>query len=742
MTKSTFYRRRARRPLIMPVFILIAAAWLTMPARAQDTAPVAPSVAMAAVMQLDDVGRGSLLFKGGEGAPLLDAPMVATQVEITVSGLVARAHVVQTFLNPGEDWVEGVYVFPLPENAAVDHLTVHIGERVIESRIKEREEARRIYETAKQEGKKAGLLESERPNIFTTSIANIGPGEEIAVEIEYQQVLAYDRGRFRLRFPMVVGPRYIPGAIQTVSLGAVGWSIGTDRVPDAERIAAPVLHPDRGKINPVRLSVTIDAGFPLAGIESPYHAITVSQPGDTRYLARLSTGNVPADRDFELVWTPDVGAAPDAGLFGETVGGERYLLVIVMPPSATPAESGRATVPREAIFVIDTSGSMAGGSIEQAKAALSLAIKRLADGDRFNVIQFNNYTDTLFDTPREAIPANRAAARRYIANLVAEGGTEMAPALRRALAGAAPPGYLRQVVFLTDGAVGNEAELFGIIHGNLGDTRLFTVGIGSAPNSYFMREAAEAGRGSFTYVGYVSEVEEKMGELFKKLERPVLTDLAVAWPDGAGAEVSVAMLADLYAGEPVVFTARLAKAEGSAILSGRLADRLWRVELPLGGAAANPGVAKLWARDRIDDLMERANRTVDGSGDGGDVRSQVVALGLAHHLVTRYTSLVAVDTTPSRPAGEPLETREVPHDLPDGWDYEKVFGPGAPAPLQRDAALAESFMLASVLSAPAVQISAGLTLPKTATPAPLHFALGLALALFALALLALRRRAA
>ena len=733
MTQHASCRRRAGRLFRAIVLVLAAgSSFAPPPARAQE---VAPAAAMAAVTRLDDVGRGSLLFKGDDGAPLLDAPMVGTEVDIAVSGLVARARVAQTFLNPGPDWVEGVYIFPLPENAAVDHLTVRIGERVIEGRIKEREEARQIYETAKQEGRKAGLLESERPNIFTTSIANIGPGEEIAVEIEYQQVLAYDHGRFRLRFPMVVGPRYIPGVIQTVSLGAGGWSTGTDRVPDAQRITSPVLHPDRGKINPVRLSVTIDAGFPLAGIESPYHTVTVTEPDGARYLATLVHDAVPADRDFELVWTPDVGAAPGAGLFGETVGGADYLLVMVMPPSAAPRDGGATTVPREAIYVIDTSGSMAGRSIGQAKAALILAIERLAEGDRFNVIQFNSYTDTLFGTPREANPANRATALRYVANLTAEGGTEIAPALARALAGAAPLGLLRQVVFLTDGAVGNEIELFRIIHGSLGDSRLFTVGIGSAPNSHFMRQAAAVGRGTFTYIGKIGEVTEKMGELFEKLDSPVLTDITMTWPAGVDAEVSTATLADLYAGEPVVLTARLAKAEGSAILSGRLADRLWRVELPLGGAAANLGVGKLWARDRIDDLMEGENRR----GNGGDVRSQVVALGLAHHLVTKYTSLVAVDTTPTRPAGEPLETRKLPHNLPHGWDYEKVFGRGAPAPPQRDAALAESLL---AVMAPSVRIGAGLALPQSATPALLHFAAGLALFLVALVLLALRRRTA
>ena len=398
-------QRRSRRPL----FLLIAVLWLMLPAQArtQETAhSTTMATPMAAIISLDDVGRGSLLLRDGEGAPLFDAPLVGTQVEITVSGLVARAHVVQTFLNPGDGWVEGVYVFPLPETAAVDHLTVRIGERIIEGRIKEREEARRIYEAAKQEGRKAGLLESERPNIFTTSIANIGPGEEIAVEIEYQQVLSYDRGRFSLRFPMVVGPRYIPGPIRTVSLGNDGWSLANARVPDAGRITSPVIHPDQGKINPVRLSVTIDAGFPLAAIRSPYHAVTMSEQNDGVTTVTLSEGAVPADRDFELVWSPEIGAAPGAGLFGETVGGEQFLLVMVMPPDADD-DSRQAVIPREVIFIIDTSGSMSGGSIAQARAALGLAIDRLADGDRFNVIQFNSYTNTLFGAPRQASPRNR-----------------------------------------------------------------------------------------------------------------------------------------------------------------------------------------------------------------------------------------------------------------------------------------------------------------------------------------------
>ena len=531
---------------------------------------------------------------------------------------------------------------------------------------------------------------------------------------------------------MVVGPRYIPGEIMTLSVGAAGWSAGANQVPDAQRIASPVLRPEQGKINPVKLTVTLDAGFPLTAIDSPYHAIDVEEREDGRTVVSLAEGAVPADRDFELLWTPEVGAAPGAGLFAETVAGMRYMLVMVMPPSIPLGDDRAAVLPREAIFVIDASGSMSGDSIVQAKAALSLAIDRLEDGDRFNIIQFNSSSSALYPRPRAVDADSRARARRYVANLVAEGGTEMAPALRRALADDAPSGFLRQVVFLTDGAVGNEEALFEIIRRSLRDSRLFTIGIGSAPNSYFMRQAAAAGRGSFTYIGGVGEVAEKMGALFTKLESPLLADLAVTWPDGAKAEMSTAALADLYAGEPVIFTARTAVVAGEAHLSGRLAMRPWRVKLRLKGAAPSPGVAKLWARDRIDDLLGGARR----GDDGGAVRAEVVALGLDHHLVTKYTSLVAVDTTPTRPADQPLDSHKLPLNLPQGWDYDKIFGPGAPAPLQRKAeasAPLQSLMLASALTASPVRIgSGGLALPKTATPAALHFAAALALVLFGL----------
>ncbi len=719
----------------------VGAAGPGQPGLKPQTHPAGAAERLFAPARLSEIGRPSLLFRAHESGQFAFAPMVTTEVRITVGGLLARARVVQTFRNPNDDWVEGIYVFPLPENAAVDHLKLRVGERVIEGRIKEREAALRIYQAAKRQGKKAGLLEGERPNIFTTSIANIGPQEEITIDIEYQQTLRYDQGAFRLRFPMVVGPRYIPGNVRVAKFGDGGWSVGTARVPDAEKIRAPVLPPAFGKINPVKLSIELEPGFALSELKSSYHPVAVSEDGSGGYEISLKDGEVPADRDFELVWKPETGAQPQAGLFTETTNDGRYILVMIMPPTAKPADGKSKGLPREVIFVIDVSGSMAGTSIKQAKAALALAIDRLTADDRFNIVGFNDTAFTLFPNPRPADRMTRETAKRFVHWLAAEGGTRMAPAVRLALRGRPPAGHIRQMVFLTDGAIGNERELFGIIDDRLGDARLFTIGIGSAPNSYFMRKAAEVGRGTFTHIGDVNEVGVRMAALFEKLERPVLTDLAVAWPDGMKAEMWPARLPDLYAGEPVIFTARAPdtapESQDAIAITGLIGAARWQGTLSLRGGKATPGVSKLWARDKISGLMD----TLHEGGDANDVRRQVVTLGLGHHLVTKYTSLIAVDVTPSRPQAEPLKRRKVPHNLPEGWEYDKVFGgvPEDATRLDRKAGLMNA--PAAITPAPVIIGAArGLALPKGATAAPLHLVLGAGLLVLGLITLVLVRR--
>lgn len=620
--------------------------------------------------------------------------------------MIARARIRQAFRNPDKEWAEGVYVFPLPAEAAVDHMRMRVGDRVIEGEIQERARARETYVRAKREGKRASLVEQERPNVFTASVANIGPGATIEVEIEYQHVVRYDDGEFRLRFPMVVGPRYVPGMVvaweeQRPSESGTGWAFDTDQVPDASRITPPVQHPAAGPINPLPLSLTIDlaAGFPLSRLESIHHEVTVTSDGAERRLIRLKDGHVPADRDFELVWAPVTGGAPRAAAFLEQKQDRTYGLFMILPPPAAALDRG--ALKREVIYVIDTSGSMHGTSIEQAKAALAFALERLTPNDRFNVIQFNSAAHVLFDAPKPATHANSLAAVGYVRSLRAEGGTEMLSAMTLALSGAEPSTRLRQIVFLTDGLIGNEAALFRAIRQRLGQTRLFTIGIGSAPNSHFMQRAARFGRGTYTYIGKLDEVRDKVDRLLRKLDHAALTDIEIDPSGWVGPDVQPLRIPDLYLGEPVLVAVEAERFPSRITLRGRFGERPWEAELPVDQAESREGVAVYWARQKIASLMDQQPEPQGRD----DLRASVVDIALTHHLVSRFTSLVAVDVTPVRPRDARLDEHAVKTNLPHGQDYAAIFG-----------------------------------LPRTATSAGLRIVLGLCLLLAASSLLLARRR--
>jgi Ca-activated chloride channel family protein len=390
--------------------------------------------------------------------------------------------------------------------------------------------------------------------------------------------------------------------------------------------------------------------------------------------------------------------------------------------------------------VIDTSGSMSGQSILQAKASLGYALARLTPADRFNVIQFNSRTDKLFDRPVRASERNRLLAMAYVGGLKAQGGTEMRTALYAALDRAVNAGRLRQVVFITDGAVGNESQLFQTITHRLGDSRLFAVGIGSAPNRYFMRGAARRGRGTFTFIGSPSQVETRMQALWDKLAKPVLTHVAVKPQGESAVEIWPDPLPDLFAGEPVYLAVRFDRAPGDLLVRGQGAAGSFSQRLDFAAAPKGTGIAKLWAREKIAglDMLRYEGVSAD------DIRKRVVAVALRHQLVTRHTSLVAVDKEIARGDGEPLATKKLPHNLPHGWQYDKVFGKQLqPSPVMSapQRALLEQarkrFQRAEVaaLAKPAAALQAAkpgqpsasaqtLQLPQTASPAALYLLAG------------------
>jgi Ca-activated chloride channel family protein len=739
---------KAMELLLLRVMRNMAAILLGIAAFFLNLQPVwSANAASAGFARPGDARSGSLLLKT-DGDGYADATRLGIDVDLTVSGPTLRARVTQVFRNPTSNWVEAVYVYPLPEGGAVDTLKMVIGDRIVVGDIKERQQARAIYEQARRNGQKAALTEQERPNIFTNSVANIGPGETVLVQIEYQAPVHQSGNEFSLRVPMVVAPRYNPApVVQSVDFrpDGSGWgATSTDPVPDRDRITPPVLDPaQNAPVNPTTITVRLQAGFPLGDVKSHHHSVKVDAPDSTTRVITLAEGAVPADRDFELTWKPAAETAPSVGLFREHVGNADYLLAFVTPPSVAQAE--QKPLPREVIFVIDNSGSMGGTSIIQAKASLIYALGRLQPNDRFNVIRFDHTMDVLFPNSVPADASRIGSATSFVGSLQAAGGTEMVPAMRAALTdgGDDDAGTVRQVVFLTDGAIGNEHQLFDTITAMRGRSRVFMVGIGSAPNTFLMTRAAELGRGTFTHIGSVEQVEERMRGLFAKLENPAITGLSATFSE-ANADVTPSVIPDIYRGEPLVLAARLDQLKGSVEIKGRIGDRPWMVRLPLANAADGKGLSKLWARRMIDDAeIARTTRKMKSE----DADSAILTLALEHKLVTRLTSLIAVDKTPSRAEGEPLKVSELPLNLPAGWEFDKVFGEGhkpLSPPRERRADMGDvRFQLAVEKRAvPAVPAPAPntVTLPKTATDAELKMTIGAVLLALSLILLVFSRR--
>lgn len=612
-------------------------------------------------------GAGEFLFhqsNSGEQSPGL---LLDTDYRTHVAGMVADTTLTQVFRNTTGDWQEGTYVFPLPETAAAYAMELRLGDRVIRSRIHERMDAKRIYKAARDAGKVAGLTEQSRPNLFTQSVANIPPGTEIQVTIRFIQTIDYIDGRFELRLPMTLTPRYIPGTHVDAPVMRTGWSPPTSQVPDAPAIT-PFMVPGEQVDHKASIEITLEPGLPLASIDSRYHKVTKREEGNL-HMVKLADRRVAMNRDFVLDWRPTPASAPRAAFFGQHKNGYDYGLLMVMPPTV----KAQASLPREFIFVVDTSGSMKGTSIRQARLALEDALSWLEAGDRFNIIAFNSDYSALFDEPRYASQANLAAANDFIIDLEADGGTEMAGALQAALSAPPQESWLRQVIFITDGAVGNETALFRLIHQHLGKTRLFTVGIGSAPNSFFMRKAAQFGRGTFVHIGATSEVRERIGALLARIGQPAARAIKIDWGGSSQVDYYPRRLPALYGSEPLVVLARSRYLQGGASVSGQRRDDAWQQQVAMNIDDTAGGIDMLWARAGIAALLDDKVMGADPS----DIRKKVTRLGLEHRLVTPYTSFVAVEQSVSRMPGQSgLAHQAVANQVASGQQVAAVMLPG------------------------------------------------------------------
>ena len=612
---------------------------------------------------INEAESGSMLFKFDDNTTFMQIAL-DTSVEMDITGNINRVIVEQVFTNPSDKWAEGVYVFPLPEDSAVDQLRMYVDERVIEGQIHEKEEAKKIYEKAKSEGKSASLVEQQRPNIFTTNVANIAPGGKIKVAIEYQQAVSISNNRYSVRFPMMVGDRYIPGAPIYTPDDSLGTSLNTNEVKDASKITpisethVRALVDENFETNlPVRIDIYLNAGFDIDTLNSTYHKVrTESLNQTTKYITLAEASQL--DRDFELTWSANRSNEPEVALFAQENDNNVYLMLMAIPPKNEVFK--RSDRPRELIFIIDSSGSMSGDSMRQAKDSLYNALERLKPTDRFNIIDFDSEFEPLFDSAMMASKFHMSEARGFIRKIDADGGTEMYNPIDFALKSrdSESKNYLRQIVFITDGQSSNEASIFNNVSYNIQNDRFFTIGIGSAPNSYLLTKLADFGRGAFTYIGSQQEVSQKMNRLFEKLESPALTDIQVNFPPEITSELAKDVIHDLYAGETITAAFKMNALPDSLEITGKTIDGEFNKTITIDKISGTSGIDILWASRKIDRLTDIFNNTFSSKATEL-AKKDVTEIALDYHLVSRFTSLVAVDITPVRPENEELITQAI-----------------------------------------------------------------------------------
>lgn len=596
-----------------------------------------PPATGAETFGLDDVGGGELLYR--QGGELVPMPLLDMEVDIQVEGIMATATLTQRFENIASETIEAVYVFPLPDRAALRHMEIRIGDRRIVSNVEERQHARRTYEAAKQEGKKAALVEQERPNLFTTSVANINPEETVEVILEYVEEVGYEDGHFSLTFPLTFTPRYIPKGLVTREESTALPAVVSAIVPDADRVTPPFRQAHDLQAPRATFRATLRSGFPLDDVRCLSHPAEVSG-ADGTWTIVPEADRVLADRDLRLQWSPEPTGMLETALVTEVGDDSVYGLLMLVPPVALRPEEG---LPTRTLFVMDVSGSMAGPSIEQAKQALDHALGRLRPTDRFNILAFNNGQRLYREEWSVADPIEVARAQGWVRGMEANGGTEILAAIVRGIAlfGPAVGDEVSRILFFTDGAVGNEAQVLEEVARNLGSIRIHAAGIGHAPNSYFIRKLAERGHGISTFIFDQMTVEASITSFLKRVERPVLSDLELDFSGSPPAEVYPPHLPDLHAGEPLYVSLRWdGVPPGSVGVRGSSAAGPYAREAEVAGAVRErSGVSTRWARARVEHLMDALH---EGAAED-TIRPRVVETGVRHHLVTRYTSLVAVE---------------------------------------------------------------------------------------------------
>ena len=616
-----------------------------------------PMRAAAATPADPAVTEGTLLrFNPKDPDAVEPCPLKHTDVQAEITGFIARVRVTQEFSNPTKEKIEAVYKFPLPPDSAVDAMTMLVGERKILGKIKRREEAKQIFEQARNAGRLASLLDQERPNIFTQSVTNIGPGQTVKIEISYVEPLKFEDAAYEFSFPMVVGPRYTPRSMNDPG------AVIPKRTPEGTRAG-----------HDLSISVSLDAGMPLAKLDSPTHVVDINRPNASRAAVKLKDQATIPNKDFILRYAVTAPKIQDTVLANASAKGGYFMLVLQPPDRVAKSE----VAPKEIVFVLDVSGSMMGFPIEKAKESMQMAIDGMNPRDTFNLITFSGDTSVLFPQPVPATPENIRKAQEFLGTRRGNGGTEMMKAIRAALDPSDDQSHIRIACFMTDGEVGNDFEIIDEVkrHKN---ARVFSFGIGSSTNRFLLDNMARFGRGEVQYVGLNDDGSAAAKRFHERVQNPLLTDISLDFGGLPVTEVYPKRIPDLFSAKPVVVFGRYSgSVKGGIKLKGNLAGKPFERTIALNLPAAESGhdvIPTMWARTKVDDLMGQDLTGVQSGSMRGDLKEAVTKLGLDYALMTQFTSFVAVEESTVTEPGKPPRRIEVPVEMPEGVSYEGVYG--------------------------------------------------------------------
>lgn len=607
--------------------------------------------------------RAGLTVEGPDGTAV-EMPLTGMSVSAYVSGSVAEVSVEQTYENPFDERVEAIYTFPLPEDAAVNEMIMVIGDRRIRADLQEREQARRTYEAARDRGQTAALLEEERPNIFTQSVANIQPGHPIRVLISYVEQLPYEDSTYTFAFPMVVGPRFVPGITGSTGTGELPE---TTTVSDASRITPPVLPEGIAAPYEVDFALTIDAGMAIHELVSTSHPIDVEWHDDSVATITLPDGQRTPDRDVVVAYRL-ADDSPQVGVLSHHDDRGGFFTLMVEPPASIDQDDVR---PKELIFVIDMSGSMHGYPLDTCKAAMRHALSQLNPGDTFQIVRFSEAASSLSPAPLPNTPANVAAGLAFVDALEGYGGTHMLAGVQAALSPGHDSDRMRIVLFMTDGYIGNETEILREVDSLLGPSRLFSMGIGSSVNRFLLDKLAEIGRGAVQYVNLDEDPEQVVTTFYDRIRNPVLSDIEVDWGGLVVSDLLPERIPDVFQGTPLVVSGRYTRGGHETVrVTGRQGTRRIEIDVEVeltDEEGSSDAVPYIWARRKVDQIEMSVQYGVTD-----EVRQAIVDVALQFDLLTRYTSFVAVEERISANAADPLRTVAVAVPLPHGVSDEHL----------------------------------------------------------------------